>query len=55
MQELDRQYKDPRGFLVHVIGYDRKKQQVIFMRQGYPHECMQPVERFREKFKRVDP
>ncbi|WP_428841329.1 DUF4222 domain-containing protein, partial [Cronobacter malonaticus] len=21
---------------------------------GYPHDCMQPVERFREKFKRVD-
>ncbi|HBC0574595.1 TPA: DUF4222 domain-containing protein [Serratia marcescens] len=24
------------------------------MREGYPHECMQPLERFKEKFKRVD-
>ncbi|MDP8651934.1 DUF4222 domain-containing protein [Serratia marcescens] len=27
---------------------------MIFMREGYPHECMQPLERFKEKFKRVD-
>ncbi|WP_311836389.1 DUF4222 domain-containing protein [Cronobacter sakazakii] len=26
----------------------------MFRRAGYPHDCMQPVERFREKFKRVD-
>ena len=55
MQELNRKYRDDRGVIVHVIGYDREKNQVIFMRQGYLHECMQPVERFREKFKRVDP
>ncbi|WP_435954130.1 DUF4222 domain-containing protein [Dryocola sp. BD626] len=54
MQELDRKYTDWRGFIVHVIGYDREKQQVIFMREGYEHECMQPVERFRDKFKRVE-
>ncbi|WP_455424933.1 DUF4222 domain-containing protein [Dryocola sp. LX212] len=54
MQELDRKYWDRRGILVHVIGYDRAKQQVIFMREDYEHECMQPVERFREKFKRVE-
>ncbi|MGP2601656.1 DUF4222 domain-containing protein [Serratia ureilytica] len=26
----------------------------MFTREGYPHECMQPLERFKEKFKRVD-
>ncbi|WP_337037789.1 MULTISPECIES: DUF4222 domain-containing protein [Pseudescherichia] len=54
MEQLDRRYRDHRGVEVHVVGYDREKRQVIFMRSGYPHECMQPVERFREKFKRVD-
>ncbi|TNV14947.1 DUF4222 domain-containing protein [Buttiauxella sp. B2] len=54
MQELDRKYRDWRGNIVLVTGYDREKQQVIFRRAGYEHECMQPVERFREKFKRVD-
>jgi hypothetical protein len=24
------------------------------MRAGYPHECMQPLDQFRKKFKRVD-
>ncbi|MCE9941567.1 DUF4222 domain-containing protein [Serratia liquefaciens] len=24
------------------------------MREGYPYECMQPLERFKEKFKRVE-
>ncbi|MEE6802691.1 DUF4222 domain-containing protein [Escherichia coli O8:H10] len=54
MEQLDRRYRDHRGVEVHVVGYDRQKRQVIFMRSGYPHQCMQPVERFREKFKRVD-
>ncbi|XES82660.1 DUF4222 domain-containing protein [Franconibacter pulveris 1160] len=54
MQELDRRYRDWRGVEVHVVGYDREKRQVIFRRVGYPHDCMQPVERFREKFRRVD-
>nr|WP_228065934.1 DUF4222 domain-containing protein [Superficieibacter sp. 1612_C1] len=51
---LDRRYIDNRGFEVHVIGYDRDKRQVIYRRAGYPHDCMQPVERFREKFRRVE-
>lgn len=54
MENLDRRYRDWRGVIVHVIGYDREKQQVIFRRSNYEHDCMQPVERFREKFKRVD-
>ena len=54
MQELDRRYRDWRGVEVHVVGYDREKRKVIFRRAGYPHDCMQPVERFREKFRRVE-
>lgn len=54
MQELNRRYKDQRGIVVRVIGYDRQKQQVIFRREGYEHACMQPVDRFREKFTRVE-
>ncbi|MGQ8800952.1 DUF4222 domain-containing protein [Serratia sp. TSA_130.2] len=52
--ELDRYYTDWRGVQVHVIRWDRVDRQVIFTREGYPHECMQPLERFKEKFKRVD-
>ncbi|EPD6705994.1 DUF4222 domain-containing protein [Cronobacter sakazakii] len=54
MQELDRRYCDWRGVEVQVIGWDREKRQVIFRRPGYPHDCMQPLERFQEKFRRVD-
>ncbi|MGA4663413.1 DUF4222 domain-containing protein [Citrobacter braakii] len=53
MEKLDRRYRDNRGIEVHVIGYEREKRQVIFTRIGYPHECMQPVERFSEKFTRI--
>lgn len=54
MRELDRRYRDYRGIEVHVIGWELEKRQVIFKRAGYPHECMQPLEQFRKKFKRVD-
>ncbi|MFD3225697.1 DUF4222 domain-containing protein [Rahnella aceris] len=53
MQKLDRRYKDWRGVVVHVVGFDRAGDRVIFMRAGYPHECAQPTEQFRRKFKRV--
>ncbi|WP_454878623.1 DUF4222 domain-containing protein [Serratia inhibens] len=51
---LNRKYLDDHGKRVTVIRWDRSAQQVIFMREGYPYECMQPLERFREKFKRVE-
>lgn len=54
MREIDRRYRDHRGIEVHVIGWDSEKRQVVFMRAGYPHECMQPLEQFRKKFTRVD-
>ncbi|WP_262239433.1 DUF4222 domain-containing protein [Serratia liquefaciens] len=51
---LNRRYLDDHGKRVTVIRWDRAEQQVIFMREGYPYECMQPLERFKEKFKRVE-
>lgn len=51
---LDRYYTDNRGRRVHVVRWERAERQVVFMREGYPHECMQPIDRFKEKFKRVD-
>ncbi|WP_324030035.1 DUF4222 domain-containing protein [Pantoea sp. JZ2] len=53
IQMLDRIYRDPRGVLVHVTGYDREKEQVIFTRTGYEHECMRPVWQFQQLFTRV--
>ncbi|MDV2876089.1 DUF4222 domain-containing protein [Phytobacter diazotrophicus] len=47
---LDLEYSDPRGVVVHVIGWNRDKQQGYFTRQNYPHECMQPVWKFQQYF-----
>lgn len=52
-QHLDRIYLDPRGVPVHVTGYDRDKEQVIFTRTGYPHDCMRPAWQFKQFFTRV--
>jgi len=52
-QNLNRTYRDPRGVLVKVIRWDKVNQQVIFLRANYPHECMQRLERFIQKFTRV--
>lgn len=53
VEDLDREYLDPRGVVVHVTGWNRERQQVYFNRQGYPHQCMQPVWKFQQYFKRV--
>ncbi|HAT1683137.1 TPA: DUF4222 domain-containing protein [Klebsiella oxytoca] len=54
VEALDRRYRDPRGVVVHVTGWNREKQQVYFTRQGYPHECMQPVWKFQQYFTRCE-
>jgi hypothetical protein len=53
IQQLDRRYKDRRGFIIRVIAYDWDRQWVIFMQDGYEHECFCPLERFKEKYERV--
>lgn len=52
-QNLNRKYRDQRGVIVRVIRWDKVNQQVIYLREGYPYECMQPLERFVQKFTRV--
>lgn len=52
-QHLDRIYLDPRGVPVHVTGYDREKERVIFTRTGYLHDCMRPAWQFKQFFTRV--
>ena len=55
IETLDRYYKDRRGIVVHVVGYDRAGDRVVFLReqQGYKPECAQSVEQFSKKFERV--
>lgn len=53
IKPLDIDYRDPRGVIVHVTGWNRDKQQVYFARQNYPHECMQPVWKFQQYFTKV--
>lgn len=52
--QLDRHYRDKRGVVVHVIAYDRAKQEVKFMRPNYEHECMLPLWQVEKYFTRVD-
>ncbi|MFJ5376934.1 DUF4222 domain-containing protein [Pectobacterium sp. CHL-2024] len=53
VQPLDRRYRDQRGVIVHVTGYDRANKQVIFMRSGYEHECSQPLWKFQKYYAEV--
>lgn len=54
IEELDRYYRDRNGIVVHVIGYDRLGQRVIYKRTGYEWECASPLILFRARFKRID-
>lgn len=53
VKSLDIDYRDPRGVIVHVTGWNRDEQQVYFTRQNYQHECMQPVWKFQQYFTKV--
>ncbi|MGV8925040.1 MAG: DUF4222 domain-containing protein [Ewingella sp.] len=54
IEKLDRRYKDWRGVVVHVVGYDRSGDRVIYKIPGYEPECAYPVNRFKSKFERVE-
>ncbi|AMG70504.1 DUF4222 domain-containing protein [Morganella morganii] len=49
---LNRYYTDKRGRKVHVIRYDRENSRVIFMRDGYEHQCFEPLKIFQELYAR---
>ena len=39
VRELNRRFKDHRGVPVRVIRWEPETQRVIYLRDGYPHEC----------------
>ncbi|HGY1213103.1 TPA: DUF4222 domain-containing protein [Citrobacter braakii] len=53
MRELNRRFKDNRGVPDRVIRWEPETQRVIYLRDGYPHECFSPLEQFRQKFREI--
>ncbi|MGX5100351.1 DUF4222 domain-containing protein [Enterobacter cloacae] len=50
MAEVDRRFRDHRGIPVHVIRWEPETRRVIYLREGYDHECFSPLEQFQRKF-----
>ncbi|EOQ4732878.1 DUF4222 domain-containing protein [Escherichia coli] len=50
MQVLNRWFRDGRGGRVHIIRWEPETQRVIYLRDGYPHECFSPLWLFRRDF-----
>lgn len=53
VKTIDRYFRDQRGVVVHVTGYDRLNKQIIFMRTGYEHPCSQPLWKFKKYYTEV--
>jgi len=53
MRELNRRFRDQYGIPVRVIRWEPETQRVIYMRQGYEHECFSPLEQFQRKFREI--
>ncbi|WP_072047916.1 DUF4222 domain-containing protein, partial [Enterobacter hormaechei] len=49
MAEVDRRFRDHRGITVHVIRREPETRRVIYLREGYDHECFSPLEQFQRK------
>ncbi|HBL6082052.1 TPA: DUF4222 domain-containing protein [Enterobacter hormaechei] len=49
MAEVDRRFRDHRGITVHVIRWEPETRRVIYLREGYDHECFSPLEQFQRK------
>ncbi|EKO4983808.1 DUF4222 domain-containing protein [Escherichia coli] len=50
MAEVDRRFRDHRGIPVRVIRWEPDTRRVIYLREGYGHECFSPLEQFQRKF-----
>ncbi|AUJ81087.1 DUF4222 domain-containing protein [Enterobacter cancerogenus] len=50
MAEVNRWFKDNRGIPVQVIRWEPQTRRVIYLREGYDHECFSPLEQFQRKF-----
>lgn len=53
MREIDRRFRDHRGIPVRVIRWEPETGRVIYLRDGYAHECFSPLEQFQRKFTEI--
>lgn len=53
MREVDRKFKDHYGVTVRVIRWEPETRRVIYLREGYEHECFSPLDQFQRKFREV--
>lgn len=54
MRNVDRWFRDRRGIPVHVIRWEPETRRVIYMRDGYEHECFSPIEQFKRDFMEIE-
>ncbi|EMP4131960.1 DUF4222 domain-containing protein [Salmonella enterica] len=54
MRALNRLFKDSYGVPVRVIRWEPETQRVIYLRDGYEHECFSPLEQFQRKFREIE-
>ncbi|PHZ06342.1 DUF4222 domain-containing protein [Citrobacter freundii] len=54
MRALNRLFKDSYGVPVRVIRWEPETQRVIYLRDGYKHECFSPLEQFQRKFREIE-
>ncbi|HBD3793761.1 TPA: DUF4222 domain-containing protein [Escherichia coli] len=54
MRQVNRWFKDHYGVPVRVIRWESETQRVIYLREGYEHECFSPFEQFRRKFREIE-
>ncbi|ECB7637763.1 MULTISPECIES: DUF4222 domain-containing protein [Citrobacter] len=50
MAEVNRRFRDHYGVPVRVVRWEPDTQRVIYLREGYEHECFSPLEQFQRKF-----
>ncbi|EMB4295855.1 MAG: DUF4222 domain-containing protein [Enterobacter sp.] len=50
MAEVNRRFKDHYGVPVRVIRWEPQTRRVIYLREGYDHECFSPLDQFQRKF-----
>lgn len=54
MRALNRRFKDSYGVPVRVIRWEPETQRVIYLLDGYEHECFSPLEQFQRKFREIE-
>ncbi|AST71621.1 hypothetical protein BFG07_16365 [Kosakonia cowanii] len=54
MREVDRWFRDRRGIPVRVIRWEPESRRVIYMRDGYPHECFSPLHIFMRDYREFE-